>query len=277
VEGGSKIGTMNQKKILAFATFCLFLLSPACRSKPQVNAPSVQYEMKTFEKSDTPCNGQRNDCSYLHFEYPVFTETPDPIAKGTLNRTIQDFLLSPVFEKKSENLEALAQDFFSENKKQSQQFPEAPSQWYVSRTVQVLSHSSQIVSLSLSQDSYLGGAHPNTQLSYSNINPSTGNPYKLTDLFVPGYETKLAAIAEKKFREMQQLTPQASLNDAGYFFKDGKFSLNDNFSIGKKSLTFYYNPYEIAPYAIGPITLSLDYQDLKDILRPDNLFGSKKF
>lgn len=239
----------------------------ACRSKPQVRLPL--YDMKFWEKSDRPCDSNRQNCSYLKFQYPEFTQAPSPQAKEAFNKLVQSFLLEPIFQKKSDSLDALARDFFSEHEKLIKEFPQVPQDWSVERTVQFMNYSPEVISLSLQENQYTGGAHPNSHLTYANLRPLDGTLFKLSDVLIPGYESKLTAIAEKKFREANQIASQANLNEAGYFFKGGKFYLNENFSIGPKSLIFYYNPYEIAPYAVGPITLSLDYSEIKDLLRPD--------
>jgi hypothetical protein len=41
---------------------------------------------------------------------------------------------------------------------------------------------------------------------------------------------------------------------------------SENFILGKETITFIYNPYEIAPYEKGSIELTLSYSELDDIL-----------
>ena len=43
--------------------------------------------------------------------------------------------------------------------------------------------------------------------------------------------------------------------------------ITNNIILGKDSITFLYNRYEIAPYALGDIEISLDYNTLKDIMK----------
>ena len=37
--------------------------------------------------------------------------------------------------------------------------------------------------------------------------------------------------------------------------------------MGKDKMTFIYNKYDIAPYAIGEIALDIDYDRLKDLMK----------
>ena len=40
----------------------------------------------------------------------------------------------------------------------------------------------------------------------------------------------------------------------------------ENFILGDETITFVYNPYEIAPYALGSTELTLPYSQLSKIL-----------
>ena len=57
-----------------------------------------------------------------------------------------------------------------------------------------------------------------------------------------------------------------SLRDKGYLYSSDMF-VSDNFLLGKDGVTFIYNPYEIAPYEMGITELTLDYDDIEDILK----------
>jgi hypothetical protein len=42
--------------------------------------------------------------------------------------------------------------------------------------------------------------------------------------------------------------------------------LNDNFAVAKRGIIFYFNSYEIAPYAMGPTELLIPYAKLSGII-----------
>ena len=81
--------------------------------------------------------------------------------------------------------------------------------------------------------------------------------------------TALLGVVEKVFRKQQGLLPQHNLEERGYFLRDGRFFLPANIGMSKKGLIFYYNPYEIAAYALGPIEVTVPYEQLNGILRTD--------
>ncbi len=78
---------------------------------------------------------------------------------------------------------------------------------------------------------------------------------------------QLKIMAEEQFRFSYELLEDENLEDAGFHFLDGEFYLTENFAFTDFGLLFYYNVYEVAPYATGPIAVELPYDDLENILR----------
>lgn len=111
---------------------------------------------------------------------------------------------------------------------------------------------------------YTGGAHPNTYRTLLSFDRHTGQPLHLSDLITD--TTALLSIVEQAFREKQGMRPGQSLEDEGYFLQDGQFFLPENVAPGRDGLIFYYNPYEIAAYALGPIEVVVPYTKLKAVL-----------
>ena len=115
---------------------------------------------------------------------------------------------------------------------------------------------------------YTGGAHPNTYRTLLSFDRRTGLPLHLTDLVTD--TTALLLIVEQAFRRQQAIKPEQSLEDEGYFLQDGQFFLPQNVAAGRSGLIFYYNPYEIAAYALGPIELIVPYNQLAVLLKRIN-------
>lgn len=231
----------------------------------------IQYETKTFQKSEASCAPKKEDCTYLSFQYPQFTEAKTPQIVSTLNQEVQFFLLNPSGEYHAKDLADFFQNFFEEHQKAVKDFPKFPQSWYLERTAKVDLNNGWVLVLETMDSEYTGGAHPNTYLKYTNFDAGTGKILKLSNLFTPGYEDKLGSVAEKRFREKQQIPSSQNLEEAGYFFEKGKFKLPDNFSLTPSGLNFYFNPYEAAPYAQGPIEFEVPYSDLKDLILPDGV------
>jgi len=246
------------------------LVAGACSKKD----PTLHFETHDFAKGLDGCKPQTEACTYLKFQYPLFSQGSKQVAQD-LNQKIQAFLLASTGQKKSpsKDLENFANDFFSEYQKAKKDYPQIPGAWFLERTVKVDLDAPDVLAEQTTDSEFTGGAHPNSETEFINYKPNDGSRIVLADLFVPDYLPKLTAIAEKNFREKQQIPEGQNLQEAGYFFENGVFKLNQNFSIGTRDLTFLFNPYEAGPYAMGPIQFSIPYDQLKDILKPDGIIA----
>ncbi len=114
---------------------------------------------------------------------------------------------------------------------------------------------------------YTGGAHPNSNLSFYTFDRQSGQMLTLADMVSD--TAALKGVVEKAFRKQQKLPTTTNLEEHGYFLRDGQFFLPNNVGMSREGMIFYYNPYEIAAYALGPIQLTVPYEQLNGILRND--------
>jgi hypothetical protein len=112
-----------------------------------------------------------------------------------------------------------------------------------------------------------GIGHPREMNKYANFEFKTGRSLNLEDLLVEGYKHALDSIGEIEFKKVRGLTQTDNLSD--WSFQDNKFSLNTNFLIDTAGLIFYFNVYEIAGYADGPTSLTIDYNSISMLIRSD--------
>ncbi|NJK82479.1 MAG: DUF3298 domain-containing protein [Saprospiraceae bacterium] len=52
--------------------------------------------------------------------------------------------------------------------------------------------------------------------------------------------------------------------------------MNDNFALTSEGVAFMFNPYEIAPYAMGQQQFTIPYTALQAIAKPNSLAAVKK-
>lgn len=107
---------------------------------------------------------------------------------------------------------------------------------------------------------YTGGAHPNTGLQYKILSKKDGHILKWQE--VVENPTEFAAFFERRFKKEQNITSDKQLKE-DYFFENGKIVPSDNFEVKDNALVFYYNAYEIAPYASGIISVSVPLKKIK--------------
>ncbi|MDZ7605248.1 MAG: RsiV family protein [Cyclobacteriaceae bacterium] len=72
---------------------------------------------------------------------------------------------------------------------------------------------------------------------------------------------------EQAFRADRGLDESQSLTEMGYFIEENGFTLTNNMGLTESELLVQFNPYEIAPYSLGPTTITLNRQELGDILK----------
>jgi hypothetical protein len=111
---------------------------------------------------------------------------------------------------------------------------------------------------------FTGGAHGNTFSFPLTYDLATGEPIRLGTLFRSGtaWPDTLAALTTARL---------AAAQDTSWLFEDqvpatpGTF---DFFTLGADSLTVFFPPYAIAPYAAGAFEVTLPYTDLRPVLSP---------
>jgi hypothetical protein len=229
----------------------------------------LKYVLNENQKTDGDCapvvlEGQ---CTTIKFIYPEFQGDKNQDSVAAINKSLLDRLRQMSDERPlPASLEMLMHQFIQDYRQSKQDYPQQPG-WASETVVKVIQNSDRILSLEISGYRNTGGAHPNASTQYQNYNPKTGQEIRLSNLFKKGYRPLLNKIAEKRFRDVRSISPDASLDELGYWFDNNQFQVNDNFAIGEQGLIFIFNPYEIAPYALGPTQFEIPYRDLSSILR----------
>ena len=151
------------------------------------------------------------------------------------------------------------------------EFPDASQAWFVEKTGRVKLNKENIFSTDYMEYSYTGGAHPNTVVEFRNYNLHNGERITLDEIIPPDHQKELNKIGETEFRKLKELTSEADLGQAGFWFENNEFYLNDNFLITDSSLVFYYNDYEITAYAFGPTELIIPYSKIATLVGDQSL------
>jgi hypothetical protein len=261
------------EKILIIALFIYTI--PACSTIDHSDDGKVIIHQKKYEDSTGDCEGEYSDnCARIKIEFPQVEYLQDQAVENKINRAIRKFFLQPLLNESSfGDVEEMIDNFLREYQSFTNDFPEAFQQWSLERIGKVKQNSDFIFSLELSEYSYLGGAHPNTVVNFVNYNLKSGEKIKLSELFKDNFENDLNRIAESEFRKLKDLSEKEDLGQAGFWFDDNRFHLNDNFLVTDSSLIFYYNNYEITAYAFGPTELKISYSKIKDLLNIDGLLA----
>lgn len=259
---------MKHKLLLSFLFFVLTLFT-TCQTKSK-DESNLNFRKVTFSKAFDSSNVSSENYVHVKADFIEFTAAQNKTVKDSLNKKVMSFVDAPVFEMKTKNLDELFTTLVADYKKLKKDFPESPAVYELERSVEVINQNSKFISLKLSEYSFLGGAHPNSVMLFINIDLKTGMTIKLEELFVKDYLEILNKIAEKQFRIKRELKPDENLEEAGFWFKDNKFSVNDNFAVERGELVFYFNDYEVAPHAVGPTEIRISLKEIKDLIKPNS-------
>jgi Deacetylase PdaC/Protein of unknown function (DUF3298) len=261
------------KKII----FIILLLSAigvffSCGNKSPLEN-NLKYELVTFQKQSERCDTLRDDhCAKIKIEFPQVTSFENEIVKEKINKSIADLFSQDILGgSKSANFETMMKGFIDEYESFTKEFPDAYQSWFIERTGEVKLNKENILSIDYLEYSFTGGAHPNTFVLFKNYNLENGEEIKLEEIISADKQQELSSIAETEFRKLKELTPGDDLGQAGYWFENNKFYLNDNFLITDSTLVFYYNSYEITAYAFGPTELEIPYSKIKPLTGENSL------
>lgn len=111
---------------------------------------------------------------------------------------------------------------------------------------------------------FTGGAHGNVFSFPLTYDLATGEPIRLRDLFRTGIDwpDTLSALTTARLAAQQDTT---------WLFDDDVPAAPETFAyftLGADSLTVFFPPYAIAPYAAGALEATLPYTDLRFVLSP---------
>ncbi len=112
---------------------------------------------------------------------------------------------------------------------------------------------------------FTGGAHGLPTTISALFNKKTGDVVTFKDLLQKN-SRRFTSIAERYFRKQRHIPAKHTLKGAGYWFPDG-FHHNDNIRFTKDSVEVIYNPYEIAPYVFGTITIRIPTTEVASLLQ----------
>lgn len=230
-------------------------------TKPAVTRDTLVYSYKNIDERASDCGNKPDTaCSSAKITYPIFKE------QSALNATITDSLAYSPDQKPQGDLNQQAKDFIQSYMNNKGRKTNKDLVYTLESNASVIRQDSGLVTVQIDRYAEAGGAHGSNHTNFINWNTKASKAIVLDNIFIPGYNAPLTKVAEKIFRSEEKLSDSASLKN--YFFKGGKFALNDNFLITPVGIRFLYNEGEIKPYADGQTELLIPYAQIKSLLRP---------
>lgn len=250
--------------------FAVLLFIAACdqQKTSEKNGTSDVPEIVREEIAESidNCIPDSLSCTRVNISYPVLSDS----TKEKLNKLILDYVRSPLSAYADEEagtggIRQTVSAFLNDYTKFKSDFPDYTIGWYIVIQADILYNADGLFSFRVDTETFTGGAHPNASSNFVIADANTARILETKDIISDTVAFK--KMLETAFRESKGLKPETSFADAGYYINDGDFVLNNNIGMTEDKIFVHYNPYEIAPYSLGPTTIELEKDQISNLLR----------
>ena len=196
--------------------------------------------------------------------------------KDTLDHFITQFLINKAESISSPKslLDSISSDFFKSYFTATEGIEDISSSaslnWEKNVNMDIRHNENNIVSIKFEKYAYTGGAHGISMTEYAVCDLVKNKKLNLNDIFKENVKFEVDNILDVKLRKLNGLNTEESLREAGFFVDQMEWS--DNFFINSQGIGFFYNVYEIAPYASGTTELFIPFTEIAALLKPNHPF-----
>lgn len=237
----------------------LFIVT-SCQDKQGLQIENQQLT----EKTTLPCPS--HDCTEVIFDIPIVIAPKNEIADSINTRILETVNTLVSFDEKEHTLsyKDIAHSFIQSYETIKLDFPQEGSSWTAKVNGKVIRQKPKMLSISLEHYVFSGGAHGYKGYQSFNFDPTTGHRYTNNELFKT--ITPFSELVEQKLRKTLSIPEGAPINSTGLMFENDTFKLPENIFFHEDKIIAYYNIYEIASYADGPISLEFSYEEVAPYL-----------
>jgi hypothetical protein len=133
--------------------------------------------------------------------------------------------------------------------------------WYNDQKLLVRLNEGGLFSYTVATDRFSGGAHGEKKYVNRVIDLTSGLKVTEDDLFTEEAQPLIIEMIQRQLMDHYELNSVEALEEIG-FFDISEMSLNTNFYISDKGLTYTFNEYEIASYSVGASDVTLSFNSL---------------
>jgi hypothetical protein len=277
---------MTLKRILCWlpAILLVGMITVACKEKPKTEADALILSSSTLTDNAQLKNSpaQLGLSLTLSIDYPADYPNAE-VLKNVRREMLKDYFSEPeqpdsVFETPRAVLESYSNDykqFFNESEStyadvEDEESMYSSDPWYNNLKTTIRFNDQYLFSYTVSIDRYSGGAHGEKRYINSVVDLKNGKKITEDDLFTEKAKSIIVTMITDKIMKQNKLNSIEALADIGYFDLNEELNLNTNFYVTEKGLTYTFNEYEIAGYAVGTTEVFLDFSILSDYLKPGN-------
>ncbi|OSZ82697.1 hypothetical protein CAP35_05390 [Chitinophagaceae bacterium IBVUCB1] len=233
--------------------------------------PAGSYQLTAWERNETiKLRTDKEEpaatCSYMLLRLKDKTNK-DNVAffdKLLLNEIVNDTTHKTIEESVEASIMAYGNGYKEEMKGEPDSNIGSWMNYASSSEMKVVMNDNDWIVFEMSSYGYTGGAHGNYGVSYMNIDMQQKRVWKMEDILLVD-TTALQTLLEAEARKYYNMSANAKLEDN---YLTDKILPNGNVFITHTGIAFVYNPYEIASYAQGIISLYIPYSKLQALLQP---------
>ncbi|MDR1746922.1 MAG: DUF3298 and DUF4163 domain-containing protein [Tannerella sp.] len=267
VSGCSNTGRRSMENNIRFDSIALdkkfhyhdVVTNPECSLKMKFVYPCEYQDDKTLKQLQRQFN-----TSFFGEEYAI--RPVQEAMQAFANETVDDFNNNLSLLEDGKEFEADGETAANSENLQAQ---------WLDAENKVLYNANGLISLSIIRSEFVGGAHPDHSIKNQVISLNGGVKVQESEIFTEGYESELAKIIVKAIADYRQVSV-SELEDLGYFSVN-EIAPNKNFYVDDTGITYTFNYYEIAPYAVGATTVTIPYGKIRHLMRPENPIASIAF
>jgi hypothetical protein len=147
---------------------------------------------------------------------------------------------------------------------------DAPIDWSLTREATVIFSGPEVTSVEVLNEGYLGGAHGFKERSLMTFDSKSGTRLSVSDIVDESSKPILSKMIEAEFRRERAVPTGQSLQDAGFFILPGQeMPIGENFALTDRFLEIQYNPYEVAPFALGETRVRVPREAVEPLVKAD--------
>ncbi|MDD6778429.1 MAG: RsiV family protein [Bacteroidales bacterium] len=114
---------------------------------------------------------------------------------------------------------------------------------------------------------YQGGAHSSYSASFLNYDVRHNNVLDFSEVLLPGNDNAILDVVKSTLCDQFYASSLQELAEKAGIFTDQIF-LSHNIYLTDHSIVFYYNPYDIAPWAVGAVEVAVPWYEISQYLTP---------
>lgn len=256
----------------------VLVVMTSCNGNKATENMEITTDSISIERVDLLKNDTNTACRVtIHFTY--IESAKDPALKDSINRELLRELLGSGYENTAvkQAVDSFTTNYIATYKKEMAQLLEGESASIFEGAVSVFNYSkilknrmiynaNGILTFRADVYEYTGGAHGMSNSFFFSFDLNTGKRIKLNDIFIDQYEERLNDILTQQLMKKNNVGSVKELEELGYFITSPIFP-SENFYFEDDDIVFMYNPYEIAPYAMGSTEIKLSLSELDFLIK----------